>query len=96
MGRYGFPDGIGHICPIGGKMANHTTHNERTKLTATYINGMATALAAAGAFAPLFALIYGEASPERLRSTAIGFAICVSISLALHLLARWILGRIRP
>lgn len=77
-------------------MANHTIHNERTRLTATYINGMATALAAAGAFAPLFALVYGEANPASLRSRAIGFAICISISLALHLLARWILGRIRP
>ena len=34
-------------------------HNERTKLTATWFNGLATALIAAGFFAPLAALFYG-------------------------------------
>jgi hypothetical protein len=34
-------------------------HNERTKLTATWLNALATALIAAGLFAPFAALFYG-------------------------------------
>ena len=37
----------------------HLVHNERTKLTATWINTLATALVAAGFFAPVAALAYG-------------------------------------
>ena len=37
-------------------------HNERTKLTATWLNTLATALVAAGTFAPLAALLYGIAA----------------------------------
>lgn len=34
-------------------------HNEQTKLTASWLNGLATAIIAAGVFAPLVASIYG-------------------------------------
>ena len=34
-------------------------HNERTKLTASWLNTLATALIAAGAFAPAAAWLYG-------------------------------------
>ena len=34
-------------------------HNERTKLTAAWFNTLATALMAAGLFAPVAALLYG-------------------------------------
>jgi hypothetical protein len=33
-------------------------HNERTKLTATWLNTLATALIAAGVFAPAVAALY--------------------------------------
>ncbi len=36
----------------------HLIHNERTKLTATWLNTLATAFLAAGLFAPLAALAY--------------------------------------
>jgi len=35
-----------------------TIHNERTKLTATYLNGAATAVLAVGALAPLFSVAF--------------------------------------
>jgi zinc transporter ZupT len=38
-------------------------HNERTKLSATWFNALATAMVTAGVFAPLVALIYGLSTP---------------------------------
>lgn len=77
-------------------MSQHTIHNERTKLTAAYLNGIALAILAVGAFAPLFAFVYGTADlllPAW--ALIVGFVICVFISYALHWVARWILGRIK-
>lgn len=38
-------------------------HNERTKLTASWLNTLATALVAAGVFAPGVAVLYGLSRP---------------------------------
>ncbi len=77
-------------------MNDHTVHNERTKMTATYLNSIAVAALAAGALAPFFALLYGNiASAPGPWFIAIGVAICVVISFALHLGARAVLGRMR-
>jgi Na+/melibiose symporter-like transporter len=44
---------------IGSAGAMSLVYNERTKLTATWFSGLATAFMAAGLFAPLAALAYG-------------------------------------
>jgi hypothetical protein len=42
-------------------------HNERTKLTATYINGLAIAVFAVGGLAPILSNLYaGAPNPARL------------------------------
>ena len=71
-------------------------HNERTKLTATWFNGLATALVAAGGFAPLAAMAYGI---SELRLGAL-YVVAVMLSCAggglfLHWVGRGFLGRLR-
>ena len=74
----------------------HLVHNERTKLTATWINTLAAAFIAAGAVAPIAAILYGlsafPVAPERLVGLAIA---CVAIGVGIHMLARAELGRLR-
>ena len=71
-------------------------HNEQTKLTATWLNTLATALVAAGVFAPAAALVYRLA-----HSTVDGrfiFAValgCFALGGALHVIGRAFLGRLR-
>lgn len=71
-------------------------HNERTKLTASWLNALATALLAAGAFAPGAALIYRLTpvgiGPRYMIAVAVG---CFIIGGALHLLGRIFLRRLR-
>jgi hypothetical protein len=56
-------------------------HNEQTKLTATYLNGLAIAVAAIGGLQPLVSeMPWGS-------STVFRILICLMISLLLHLLA---------
>lgn len=73
----------------------HLVHNERTKLTATWLNALATALVAAGAFAPAAALLYGL-SP---RAIGAGYMIavalgCLALGGILHLGGRVFLRRL--
>jgi len=67
--------------------------NERTKLTATYLNGCAIACIAIGGLAPVVSVIVNRAqvSPPRLLAMAFG---CLCISFALHLAGRRILRRL--
>jgi len=71
-------------------------HNEQTKLTAAWFNTLATALVAAGTFAPLAALFYGfsQATADQ-RSLVVSAAICLAGGLALHLGGRAMLWRLR-
>jgi hypothetical protein len=73
----------------------HLVHNERTKLTAGWLNALATALVAAGFFAPAAALLYGlsqfPVSAAYMFSLALG---CLGLGAGLHLLARAVLGRL--
>lgn len=70
-------------------------HNERTKLTAAWFNTLATAVIAAGVFAPSAALLYGLAPfPADLRvlySVVVG---CFLFGCALHLIGRTVLRRL--
>ena len=70
-------------------------HNERTKLTATYLNGLAIALFAVGGLAPIFSHAFG-AEPRPLWTLAAAAAICLVGSAALHLWARRILKGLIP
>jgi hypothetical protein len=71
-------------------------HNERTKLTATWFNTLATALLAAGVIAPVAALLYGLADvrAERLIALAV-VAVCGAGGLCLHVAGRVWLRRLR-
>ena len=65
-------------------------HNERTKLTTTYFNGLAIAVFAVGAFAPAVAGI--SQAPGAINwATAAVVVICLLASGALHLAARRLL-----
>ncbi len=71
-------------------------HNERTKLTATWLNTMATALVAAGVFAPAAALIYRLAPAAIDVRTMIAVALgCLIVGGVLHGGGRVFLRRLR-
>ena len=71
-------------------------HNERTKLTATWINTLAAAFIAAGAVAPVAAILYGLTAlpigPGRVTGLAIA---CAALGVAIHIWARAMLGSLR-
>ena len=72
---------------------NKTVRNERRKLTASWLNAIATALVAAGGFAPVASQIYGFGSNRADQTLVlISSAVCVAASLGLHLVARQLLG----
>lgn len=63
--------------------------NERRKITATYLNTLASALIVVGIFAPSFALIYGGVPINfEGRNLILGAAVCIVMSVSLHWLAR--------
>jgi hypothetical protein len=71
-------------------------HNERTKLTASWLNGLATALIAAGFFGPMAALVY-QVVPLTVQSgyvIAIAFG-CFALASVLHLFGIVYLRRLR-
>ncbi|WP_306118332.1 MULTISPECIES: amino acid transporter [unclassified Roseitalea] len=70
-----------------------TIHNERIKLLAGYLNGLAIAVIAVGGLAPIISSLYGSAQ-------ASGFLIFVSVfsllvSSTLHYVGSMILKRLR-
>ena len=66
--------------------------NERTKLTATWLNGLAVAAVAVGGIAPTVAIFAGSASPL----TAFGLLVTWTILAGgLHLVARHLLKGLR-
>ncbi len=74
-------------------------HNERTKLTATYLNTAATGFLGAGVVAPLAAAVFGLTGPGSPVSTltlAIGILIFLAGSVSLHLAARYVLKGLKP
>jgi uncharacterized membrane protein required for colicin V production len=70
-----------------------TLRHERRKLTASWFNAIAIAIMAAGAFAPVASQIYGFGS-NRVDESLVFFssAVCVAVSLILHLIGRQHLG----
>ena len=73
----------------------HLVHNERTKLTAGWLNALATALVAAGAFAPAAALLYGLSPPALGAESMIVIALgCLALGGGLHFGGRVFLRRL--
>ena len=74
----------------------HLVHNERTKLTATWLNTLATGLIAAGAFAPMAAIFIGlSVLPISIgRVSVVAFA-CALAGAGIHIGARTILRSLR-
>ena len=68
--------------------------NEQAKLTATYLNCIAIALAAVGGIAPWVAFAL-QPSPTNVFAVALSSLSCFSVSLALHLVALRVLRRLR-
>ncbi|PZQ49614.1 MAG: amino acid transporter [Rhodovulum sulfidophilum] len=73
-----------------------TVHNERLKLSATFLNGLAIAALAVGGVTPLVqALRTAEISPGEWRGTLIAATVCFGGAVVLHFIARMILGGLR-
>jgi phage shock protein PspC (stress-responsive transcriptional regulator) len=71
-------------------------HNERTKLTAAWLNTLATALVAAGVFAPGVAVLYGLSSLNVGRALVVAVLLgCMTLGVAIHLAAWMLHGRMR-
>ncbi|WEJ57588.1 hypothetical protein [Devosia sp. FJ2-5-3] len=70
--------------------------NERTKLLANALDRTSTACLTVGVLAPLAAVIYG-ASGTALATWAfvLGGVIWLLVAIALHMIARWVLGGLK-
>ncbi|RVU21135.1 hypothetical protein [Methylobacterium oryzihabitans] len=74
-------------------------HNERTKLTATYLNTAADGMVTAGVIAPLAAAAFGVSGASGHLPTltlALGVLIFLFGSIALHAPARYVLKGLKP
>jgi hypothetical protein len=70
--------------------------NERLKLTAAWMNQLATAVVAAGGFTPLAALLFGISSFEVSGTFIISVALnCFAFAAGLHLFGRWLLRQLK-
>ena len=70
--------------------------NEQTKLTATYLNGLAITVFAVGGLAPVFSYAFGSIAGQPPWVVAVVAVICLLASVALHLAARRILRDLNP
>jgi uncharacterized membrane protein YfcA len=70
-----------------------TIHNERLKITATFLNGLAIAIFAIGGLAPAVQAIRAmRLPPELLNGTILLVVICTGVAGILHSGARRLLG----
>jgi uncharacterized membrane protein YkgB len=70
--------------------------NERLKLLATYLNGMAIAIFAIGGLAPSFSMLYGNTASASAAFMVFVTVSCLIASAALHYVASLILKRLSP
>ena len=71
--------------------------NERTKLTANWLDRAGTAAFTIGVIAPLAATMYGYPSPPTsVGNLLLGIVVWFLLSVSLHFLARLVLKRLRP
>jgi uncharacterized membrane protein YdjX (TVP38/TMEM64 family) len=72
-------------------------HNERTKLTANWLDRAGTAAVTIGVIAPIAAAVFGYGNPPfSTGRLAIGVAFWFLTGVALHLIARLLLKRLQP
>lgn len=69
--------------------------NERLKLFATYLNGLAIAIFALGGLAPLFSFLYGSSQNASAGFVGLVGGICFFVSGALHLVGSFVLKGLR-
>ena len=69
--------------------------NERRKLTANYINGIAIAACVVGGLAPLISVLSTPGAHVEKRLLLAG-VICILASNAIHFMGRSILGGLKP
>jgi len=69
--------------------------NERLKLAATYLNGLAIALFAVGSVGPVISIATSAGTNSSRAAGLIAF-ICAFVSAALHYAASRVLGGLRP
>jgi len=70
--------------------------DERTKLTATFLNSIATAMVAAGAVVPFAAFTYEMPGAARGRAVVLVGVSWAVAGVIMHLMARRLLGRLSP
>jgi hypothetical protein len=70
--------------------------NERIKLTANWLNGLAIATYAVGGIAPILTSFYSGNEPSSPLAVALVSGVCFAATGALHFAARRILGGLRP
>ncbi len=72
-------------------------HNERTKLTANWLDRAGTAAITVGVIAPLATALYGIGPASILPAILIvGVAVWFLTGLGLHLAGRYVLSRLKP
>lgn len=87
---------------IGGEAreqdaAGQLVANERAKLTATYVNGLAVGLYVVGGVAPIFTYVFAaEASRPPIALIVLGSLVCQAASFGLHLWAKRFLRGLKP
>jgi hypothetical protein len=69
-------------------------HNERIKLLATFLNGIAVAVFAVGGLAPLFSSLYG--TTEFRPYVAPNSTVCIFTAFGLHYVGSLALRKLRP
>jgi hypothetical protein len=74
--------------------AMNLIRNERLKLFATYLNGLAIALFAVGGLAPVFSTLYGSVANNSTIFVAVVSVSCLVA--ALHWIASLVLKRLLP
>ena len=76
---------------------NDLVHNERAKLTATWLNSIGSGIMVTGVVAPVLAAYLNFAGATRVATGALILTsgACFVASLGLHLIARTLLGRLR-
>ncbi|HZY67891.1 MAG TPA: amino acid transporter [Devosia sp.] len=67
---------------------NKLARNERAKLSAAYVNGIAIAVAATGVLGPLASQLIGTSAPAGPLQLLVFAASCASLSAGLHYIAR--------
>ena len=68
-------------------------HNERIKLLATFINGIAIAVFALGGLAPISSALYGTSSFQT--PILINSAVCLVTAFGVHYVGSMVLTRMR-